>query len=258
MSGSLFPIILTPKDEVECYAQLRVPLDSGIYQVAIRKYRCSNPTFGKDPGHGGTQEAVRFKDRVLRAGGRGIVDQLGASAFVGVFVGKGARRDIIAVLTHVDRCGLLDSSLDKQAALQKICDDYIGLDCNGFVGNWADENCISPIGPSTPPSGMGHTFRRSKRATLQDIQPYDILVWHNHVAAVESIGPLVGGGMPHRVAVVCEAYGAIMCRERNLRPSGQAGQFMVADHTWAAAEAFGVGLGAVAPLAAAPAELALP
>jgi hypothetical protein len=31
---------------------------------------------------------------------------------------------------------LADDGLTWEETLQRICDEYIGLDCNGFVGNW--------------------------------------------------------------------------------------------------------------------------
>ncbi len=249
-----YPITMTPKDTVDAYSNIKVVLASGTYQVSIVKYRCDNKAFGKDAAHGGTQDAIVFKDRVLGAvGAKKIFAVMSAQEFVGVFLGKGSRDNIVQVLKWCDEKNLLDPKLlkiSKQSALQQICDDYIGLDCNGFVGNWANDNAITSIGPSTPPATMGHTFPRNKRATLEDIRPYDILVWNEHVAAVEDIGPVVGGpAMPHRVATVCEAYGAIMCQDRIIRPAGQPGKFQVAAHAWAAAEAYGVGLGPALPLA---------
>ena len=252
MAGPLLPITMTPKDTVDAYAKITVTLPpTSTYQVSVVKYRCDNKAFGKDADHGGTQEAIKFKDRVLGAmGSKAIFAVMSAQEFVGVFLGKGSRDDIAQVLQWCDQKGLLNPKLSKQAALQKICDDYIGLDCNGFVGNWANDNRITSVTPSTPPSGMGHTFAKNKRATLADIQPFDILVWNEHVAAVQAIGPVVGGpAMPHRVATVCEAYGAIMCQDRIIRPAGQPGKFQVAAHAWAAAEVYGIGLGPNLPLA---------
>src|SRR5512143_3860693 len=117
MADSLFPIILTPKDEVDAYASLTVGLDSGVYPVSITKYRCDNKAFGKDAAHGGTQEAIKFKDKLLGKAGKSIFNDMSIPEFVGIFLGKGSRRNIITVLQWIDRLNLLDPKLTKGAAL---------------------------------------------------------------------------------------------------------------------------------------------
>lgn len=250
MSGPLISAQLTPKQEIDAYASITVPIAGSNYNVSITKYRCANTAFGKDPQHGGTQDAVKFKDKLLGASGGAVLKSMSATDFVGVFMGKGARADIVTVLQWCDQYGLLDKKLDKQKALQQICDDNIGLDCNGFVGNWANDAGVKTLTPTTPPATMGQSFIKNRRSALEEIQPYDIFYWNEHVAAVDSIGPVEGTPKsPRRRAIICEAYGAIMCQERIILPGSRPGYFQVAAHPWAEAQACSINL--VAPAVAA-------
>ncbi len=210
-------ILRTPKDEVDAYANISVPLESGgTYTVSVTKYRCGNTAFGKDPQHGGIQDALVFKDKMLGASKNAIVKALGAREFVGVFSGKGALLDIIAVLQWCDKLDLLNKKLSKQQALQQICDDYIGLDCNGYAVNWLNDNWLN-INIDTPPASLGPLVGAGQRKALEDIQAYDLFTWSNHVAVVEDIGPVVGDKLQHRVGTICEAFGAIMCQDRMVK-----------------------------------------
>jgi hypothetical protein len=56
-----------------------------------------------------------------------------------VYTGKGAPRDIALVLGLLDcsgRLGALFPSFDRRTAMQNYCDQFIGVDCSGFVNNY--------------------------------------------------------------------------------------------------------------------------
>jgi hypothetical protein len=210
-------IVVTPKDEVDKYANITVSLEGGgTYAVSVTEYRCGNVAFGPDPQHHGIQDALKYKDKVLGASGGGIVKTLGASRFVGVFSGKGSRADIATVLKEADRLKLIGDKPSKDKAIQQIADDYIGLDCNGYAINWLIDNGIS-IAMDTVPASIGPLLEGPQRKTLEDLDAYDVITWSNHVAVIESIGPVEGGKNPFRTAKVCEAFGAIMCNDRRIQ-----------------------------------------
>lgn len=242
----------TPKQEVDAYASISVPLESGgTYTVSVTKYRCGNVAFGKDPQHGGIQDALKFKDKMLGASKGAIVKALGAREFVGVFSGKGALLDIVAVLQWCDKLNLLNKKLSKQQGLQQICNDYIGLDCNGYAINWLNDNWLNIDIDTTPPS-IGPLVGAGQRKALEAIDAYDLLTWSSHVAVVEAIGPVEGDKFPHRTATICEAFGAIMCQERRVQiVSKPTAHFSLGGHG-GTATVWSSGLVAPAPLATTP------
>lgn len=83
----------------------------------------------------------------------------------------------------------------KNVSVQDYADWYLGLDCNGFVGQYFQYNYagLSSIGPSTSCNDFdswGH--HGEKRSSLEEIRPLDVLVREGgsgtrHVALVESI-----------------------------------------------------------------------
>ncbi len=234
-------ISITPGGEVSAYARLSVPLASGTYEVAVTKYRTRKE--GRSNEAGGSTEGELFKDRLVEASDHAILQELSRTELVRVFTGKAPRSAIVSVLRWIDQCNLLDPTLDKRTGLQKICDYYCGLDCNGFVGNWANDNQVTAIDPVTVPYEMGWPFAGWKRQSLQEIQPYDIIVWHGHVAAVHSLNPVDEARPWIRTAQVAEAYNhGIACEERTLSATGQAGLFDVSGHGFGSAEVFGIGL----------------
>jgi hypothetical protein len=95
--------------------------------------------------------------------------------------GKGSPEAIAQTLRLANVCGLVEGTRD---ALQRYCDKYIGLDCNGFVGNYL-RACGSDFGPSTEPLDFAPAgWRRSK---LIDVARRDVLSWtdKSHVAIID-------------------------------------------------------------------------
>ena len=102
--------------------------------------------------------------------------------------GKGSIRDIettIAAAIGVDR---LKPSYTE---IQAFCDDYVGLDCNGFVGNWIDHMgfkvSATMYGPNTHPNDYAR--RGIHRQSVHEIRFGDVLLWsdHVHIAAVDQV-----------------------------------------------------------------------
>jgi len=123
-----------------------------------------------------------------------------------VHMGKGWPDDIALTLSLVVHYKLYDKSLDVKLGVTKYCNDYIGLDCNGFVGNYA-----LAIGSTlTASTYIGSFAPEAKRRTkLEDVQAKDVMVWpdYGHITIIDSIDPLTkaADGKPTREARVVES-----------------------------------------------------
>jgi hypothetical protein len=120
-----------------------------------------------------------------------VVDEfVFASELAKVYIGKGTPEHCAKALRLAEAFGLVSPTY---AALQKYCDDYIGLDCNGFVGGYMKKRGCTVAGPETPAypyAFMPPNWRLSK---LDDIKSESVLVWKTagHVAIVDRVvGPL--------------------------------------------------------------------
>jgi hypothetical protein len=132
-----------------------------------------------------------------------------APGMMRVHCGKGSPEEIQICLHLIAVFGLYDKKkfgTDSAAGVQDYCDKYIGLDCNGFVGNLARELKLAKE-PETPIPYYAPKHRR--RARIEDVQPNDVLVWtdNGHIAVIDDIDSFVGssGGKPARDCTVVEA-----------------------------------------------------
>ncbi len=125
--------------------------------------------------------------------------------------GKGSPEEIANALHLIAKYKLFDKKFatDPAAGVRDYCDKYIGLDCNGFVGNYAratgrTKTPDTPIGEYAPKSAL--------RSRIEDVQPDDVMVWpdHGHITVIHSIDPVTTGpdGKPARDCVVVESTAA--------------------------------------------------
>jgi hypothetical protein len=127
-------------------------------------------------------------------------------SIAGVHMGKGSPEYIALTLSLVARYKLYDKSLDAKLGVTKYCNDFIGLDCNGFVGNYARE-----IGSQLTASTYIGTFAPAakRRTKLEDVEANDVMVWpdYGHITIIDSIGPVTkaADGKPAREARVVES-----------------------------------------------------
>lgn len=125
-----------------------------------------------------------------------------------VHSGKGSPLEIQVCLHLVAIYGLYDTKrfTDSAEGVKDYCDKYIGLDCNGFVGNFARDTGTGKE-PNTPIYSYAPKGRR--RTKLEDVQRNDVLAWTDdgHIAIIDSISPMFTGptGKPTRDAVVVES-----------------------------------------------------
>jgi hypothetical protein len=128
-----------------------------------------------------------------------------AAQLASVFTGKGTPDLIVQALRLAEAFGLVRPNV---AAMQSYCDDYIGLDCNGFVGNYLRARGCTVVGPQTPAFPYAFVPPNWRLTKLTDVKAESVLVWKNagHVAIVDRIsGIQYNGVLP---AAVCESTGA--------------------------------------------------
>jgi len=111
------------------------------------------------------------------------------SAIVRAFVGKGSLEDIQLALDAGIATDKIDTDL---VSIQKVCDDCIGLDCNGFVGNYFKQ--LGMVGSdghynaNTDPSTFA--ARGIKRTAVAEVVKDDVLLWPGspqHIAVVDYV-----------------------------------------------------------------------
>lgn len=196
-----------PEQALATYKNLVCVTPDGPVTVSINIYRNAN----NKADQGGTQDAVRIKDSLFRVARPAIVLMGGNVPFVDVFLGKGAPQDIIAVLEMLvvyspayikanakagnspeGRCAALlaDPKLSWKDTLQQICNQWIGLDCNGFVGNWL--KLVLPESKLNQNSRANDVRAKAKatRRNLADIEYWDVMCYckNEHIAAVNNRG----------------------------------------------------------------------
>ncbi len=99
------------------------------------------------------------------------------------FVGKGSPEEIALTLRLAIRYGIT-----SVGGARDFCDKYLGMDCSGFVSNYANsEMGMKFVTENTPASSFAPVGKR--RASLDDVRPLDVLVWTdtNHVAIIDSL-----------------------------------------------------------------------
>lgn len=103
-----------------------------------------------------------------------------------VFTGKGTPELCAKALQLAEAFGLVKPTV---MAMQSYCDDFIGLDCNGFVGNYLQEIGCTLVGPETPAQPAYFTPPGKRLTKLEDIKANSVLAWKagGHVAIVDRI-----------------------------------------------------------------------
>lgn len=194
-----------PSDMLADFKDISVVADGNQVSVSINRY--------KNAGHSdsaGCADALVIKDNLVQLGSAAILSRCGGGqAYVDVFTGKGSPEGIAAVLTTLaDYSGqfirrykgaggptkkivdwLSDDSLAWDETLQNVCDTFLGLDCNGFAGNWLKKcDYTLRIGPNTRIQDI-LAARKVARTSIDEIEYADVIVWTNlsHVAAIDDV-----------------------------------------------------------------------
>lgn len=242
MSDSAF----WPSDMLAAYKSISCMAAGSQVTLSINSYRNGDHDKYPNAAAGGTQDAEHVKDGLLNVAPE-LPKRIGLFTFMDVFTGKGSPWAIAEVLSWlVDRsdlyikrfsngkapqkhvAGLLaDPALPWQDALQQVCDTYLGLDCNGFVGNWL--RVCEPhfrLGPNSKPNDV----RRKAvtvRQTVDKIEYWDLLCWtqNQHIAVVER-----AAANPGRFWICQSAGGGPRMNEYALLPTGS-GTFILGGAT---------------------------
>src|SRR5262245_74277 len=142
---------LGPAEMLDNYKNIVCTVEGGEVVVSVNKYR--NASHPEDKGAVDIKDKLRFvaPDAWQRAGG--------SVAYAETFMGKGSPDSIARVLetfavysaafikTYSKSTGTIQGKIAASLAneeiswtetLQQVCDACIGLDCNGFVGNWLE------------------------------------------------------------------------------------------------------------------------
>lgn len=207
-----------------------IPVNGVGATVSVRKYRCANPK------NGGTADAESIKNAFIGASGSSIIRESGGAVpYVDAFTGKGSPAGIGSVLAGVNKyrdafikqykadkghpgdCAALFAQYRADQAeemLQAFCDKYIGLDCNGFVGNFA-KRMKSGLGPQNSPKQY-HDHRTASRTRMDDIVNLDVIVWatFSHIAIIDSFADLA------TVKIVQSTGGGPQMTAHHLVPAG--------------------------------------
>ena len=235
-----FAMLYDPVDMLNDYKDIRVDVGGQEVSIAVNAYRNNDAGSHPDAAHGGTQDAMSIKDALTSLGAKDVLTRCGgASSYVGVFAGKGSPDAIQSVLAlfhdyserYVKSFGrssgvrrkvadwLADDNLSWQDTLQNISNEIIGLDCNGFVGNWLTQVDSSlKLGPNSRPRDV-FACRRVQRKSVDEIQGTDIVVWENfsHIAAIDAPSD---AGVP-RFNICQSAGGGPRINEYSIKPTGK-------------------------------------
>lgn len=206
--------------------KLGAKFDEMVFFVEIEKYR-NNSLSGAEKGCEGwvkRRAAVRKKAKaaIAAAGGHTEGSRVHIPMACGdlyhafndhvydegkvirTYTGKGSPEEIGEVLSAAIAVGVFHPD-EVWEHVRK----YVGLDCNGFVGNWARANKIKVGGrdaeANTSLLDYASTNKDKKRTEAVELRQGDVLVWLKspHIAVVDSVvDPEMGTFM------VCESSGS--------------------------------------------------
>ncbi len=203
---------LSPRDMVNRFRDLLVPqtsrangdvlmsLPSGIH-FELNNYLCNNPLYG------GADEALKLKDLLLnipwgagpKASNLRTLFNLTGVDLVNVFTGKGTPDLLERTLSLVDFVirekpqvlrrafpALVAGGIASMQDMTASGSVLIGLDCNGFVGNWQMAAGYNRCGPS---DSIKWWPNRQVRTKLADVHTYDVAPFANsaHIVALNRV-----------------------------------------------------------------------
>jgi len=128
-------------------------------------------------------------------------------SFMSCFSGKGSPEmlgDMIQLIAYW-RYWRINKDNKSVVPVPFIVSDYLGVDCNGFVGHYLRAKYA---GNSLGPSDKEYTYhargKKTRRTRFQDIRPDDVIVFegYHHVAIVQEV---VDWGEDWAVVELCES-----------------------------------------------------
>lgn len=205
MAGATFDN-LPPWQKIDDYANIKVETSAGTLKAPVTKYRCLKK-FPFAPR--GCDDALAVKNALLRTHKDIIKEFGGGQNIVDVFTGKGSVESITTELRvifkyrdlFVEKHARSRDQNERKAAeilaghsadtLATFASEFIGLDCNGFVGRY-----LQPF-PAT--AGLKHDntpgewykalLANNFRKKVKDFEVGDVVISTNfmHIGVVDSV-----------------------------------------------------------------------
>jgi hypothetical protein len=206
----------TDKDKSNDVDNMSADFDAGPgWDVAWSALRGKIIRHGKKLGGGrySLQFPLPTKDQPAPAGGNPEI--VNAAELAQAYIGKGTPEIIASALRYAEAFGLVAGNAP---AMQKYCDEYIGLDCNGFVGNYLKQEGSKLVGPSTSAKAGSFMPEIHRLSSLSDVKYRSVLCWKSagHVAIIDLIYAPVLVAPTYDTEVVrcmvCESTGARLIR----------------------------------------------
>jgi len=209
-----------PAEALYAYKHMECSVAGGTAVIAVNKYRNAN---NESPEKGGCQHALVIKEGLRSVAPDAWARAGGSVSYMDVFTGKGSPWAIAGVLEtfaayadafikkHANskeplgKCAaiLANDDITWEETLQQICDEYIGLDCNGFVGNWL--KVVQPDFQLNHNSRADDVRAKAKtyRTDISQIEYWDVMCYakNEHIAAVNDVGSAPGSFL------VCQSAG---------------------------------------------------
>ena len=202
--------MLTPVQYAERYWNLQVPIENDSVQVRIDRYHLGEADAAKDRLWSGLKRHFQEQQKVdkgyrlrLRVNSVPVefpsVDQM-LRRVVSPFYGKGSPEDCQIVL----QLAVLLGEATREG-LQRYCDSHLGLDCNGFVGNylwheragnaWNVDSGQGDIGPSSLIDSIMTSIKKktASRSFVSKIEELDSKKTYL-LAEVDSSNNIMPGG----------------------------------------------------------------
>jgi hypothetical protein len=219
-----------PAQALYSYKNMDCAVGGGTAVVSVNNYRNADHKHKRDKEgkivqrvKSSCEDAILVKNALLGVAPDAVQRAGGSVAYMDVFVGKGSPWAIASVLetfaVYSDRfisryaqsggstgkCAaiLADDSITWEQTLQQLCDECVGLDCNGFVGNWL--KVVQPDFKLNQNSRADDVRAKAKtyRTQLDQIEYWDVMCYakNEHIAAVNGKGDAPGAFM------VCQSAG---------------------------------------------------
>ena len=182
----------SPSDYVKAYRNLEIMTARGCKQTGVVQYLCRIYTPGLYAEADSFWQAVMpviLKKKLI------IYNDLPWLAEC--FHGKGSPGWIRYALWAVDQVNPDEvpkyrDDLSGDDRIDKVCMKFIGVDCNGFAGNY----CVDNLHPGCPPANFPNLLPAlwknlspiSWRSKVSDIKPLDVLIYpgNHHIAIIDS------------------------------------------------------------------------
>lgn len=188
---------VSPATYVGWYQVIDVcPSKGPVRQAGVTRYLCNLPQYG------GVGDSPVFWQCILQAARDGQVFY-NSSHVAGAgqcFWGKGSPDDVAHALRIVEDVAQenpghpslkrFQDVLTGDDRVAKVCDQFIGVDCNGFIGNLGVENGIPQASPNLLPGLWKNVGPIDKwRSSVDEIQPLDVLIWphDSHIAIIHDV-----------------------------------------------------------------------